>query len=170
MGGARGERDRLPGLEHVVSGRGDDVILGDRRRSFLEEVQGFSHSGGPTSGFAPRETGNDIFAGRGGTDRVQSLSGDDRLIGGPGLDQLACQLDVRARCRLFGGDGTDELYGSAGPDLLRGGRGRDRMFAFGGNDRLLAKDAARDVVGGGKGFDYARVDLRVDRVHGVEGR
>lgn len=90
MTGARGERDRLVGIEDVRGTRGDDRIVG-------------------TDG--PNE-----LDGNGGTDRLDGLGGKDSLDGsgtlrgGPGGDTLKLRNRGSATC----GDGVDRavLHGS----------------------------------------------------------
>lgn len=187
IGGAPGERDRIVGVEGVVGGQGDDVILGDGNRNLFEEqLEGVFSPEGAIDDPSPSPTGDDRFHGRGGNDVVQSLDGTDRIYGGRGRDRLRCNLAVSDRCHLVGGAAGDELQGGAGADLLRGGPGKDRMFGwegadrlvggpdsdklFGeqGSDRLLARDESRDRVVGGSGRDAARTDRGFDRLVGVE--
>jgi Ca2+-binding RTX toxin-like protein len=52
--------------------------------------------------------------------------------------------------------------------VLRGGPGNDRFRGQGGNDRIRAKDGRRDEVRGGDGFDWARVDRRLDVTNAIE--
>jgi RTX calcium-binding nonapeptide repeat (4 copies) len=72
--------------------------------------------------------GNDVLCGLGGNDTLRGLGGNDRLVGGPG---------------------NDTLRGHAGIDGFVGGGGRDTIFA---------RDAFREVVSGGAGFDQAQVN------------
>ena len=85
-----------------------------------------------------------------GTHNFDRLYGNDaanRLVGGPGDDTL------------FGGGGNDTLDGAGGPlgdydtdyDVLNGGAG---------DDLLLARDAYKDTLDGGPGYDRAQVDSR----------
>jgi len=186
VAGRPGENDRITGVENVVGGMGDDVILGDGNRNVFEERLYDASPEGQSRDYPRRPTGHDRVDGRGGNDLVQSLDGRDIVYGGQGRDRLLCNLAVRDRCRLVGGPGGDELTGGAGADLLRGGPGRDRLFGwkgadrlvggsgsdamFGGqgSDRLHARDRTADRVVGGNGRDGARTDRRLDRLTGVE--
>ena len=84
--------------------------------------------------------------------------GTDTLAGGP-QDDVLCGLG-----------GADRIEGGGGNDIIVGGPGRDRLFGGSGSDMLYARDGARDVVAGGSGRDRGRVDRRLDKVTGVEGR
>jgi hypothetical protein len=60
--------------------------------------------------------------------------------------------------RLCGLGGNDSLRGLGGNDRLVGGLGRDSMDGGPGNDTLIARDAFKDFVAGGLGFDRAHVN------------
>ena len=86
---------------------------------------------------------------------------DDRLLGGPGPDDLR------------GGPGRDSLEGDAGNDVLRGGPDADVMSGGPGNDRIFAAgdsphDDIPDIVRCGAGRrDVAYLDPE-DMVSGCE--
>jgi Ca2+-binding RTX toxin-like protein len=82
--------------------------------------------------------GDDTISGRGGRDTVLAGRGDDMISGGRGNDVL------------IGGSGWDHLIGREGIDDFSG---------FAGTDCFAAKDGFSEVVRGGKGSDYARVDM-----------
>lgn len=87
------------------------------------------------------------------------------VTGTPGADVL------RGRERgdvLFGGAGNDRLYGAGGKDVLFGGSGHDRLFGGAGNDLFNTRDAKRDYLFGGPGWDQGSYDLYRDRVKSVE--
>lgn len=115
--------------------------------------------------------GNDVLDAR-GVPRAElwGREGSDRLIGGPGPDDLFGDYgdsptgdgnDV-----LIGGGGDDDMYGYRGSDDLNGGDGDDDLYGYEGNDTLLGgpgddglssmgvKDGA-DRFAGGAGNDYA---------------
>jgi RTX calcium-binding nonapeptide repeat (4 copies) len=95
------------------------------------------------------------YAGSGTADVLIGTDGNDVLVGRGGND------------RIEGRGGQDVLRGDTGNDRLFGGKGRDYSVGGAGNDRLYARDAQRDTVDGGPGFDEAWVD-RVDVVRNVE--
>lgn len=129
-----------PGNDRLAGNRGDDSLQGNQGNDVLY--------GGLISGFPQRYDGYDLLVGGEGDDRMAGGWQKDRLFGGPGNDRLA------------GGPHADHLVGESGIDILLGEQG---------DDLLLARDARRELVGGGPGFDRARVD-RSDRRVGVERR
>jgi Ca2+-binding RTX toxin-like protein len=84
--------------------------------------------------------------GTAGNNTLTGTRGNDRLCGGAGNDTI----------RGFGGN--DSLTGGPGNDTLDGGTGRDVFSGQGGNDTFFARDAFRELVAGGFGFDRARVN------------
>jgi hypothetical protein len=116
------------------------------------------------------------------------------LLGGPGRDVLAWEMDfpvridtretsVTARHRdatfrsiheFYGGDlddvmlghrGHDHFWGGFGDDVLRGRGGHDILVGSRGDDVLLGGHG-RDVARGMKGVDTCRAEVR----HGCERR
>jgi Tol biopolymer transport system component len=87
------------------------------------------------------------------------------VTGTPGADVLRGKErgDV-----LFGGAGNDRLYGAGGKDVLFGGSGHDSLFGGAGNDLFNTRDAKRDYLFGGPGWDQGSYDLYRDRVKSVE--
>jgi hypothetical protein len=102
--------------------------------------------------------GRDVILGGSGSDRLFGGHGDDRLAGGGGGD------------RLIGGFGRDRIQGGRGNDTLIGGRGSDWLHAGSGNDRIRAHDLRADIVFGGSGLDFYRLDRWRDRARSVESR
>jgi Tol biopolymer transport system component len=87
------------------------------------------------------------------------------VTGTPGADVL------RGKNRgdvLFGGAGNDRLYGAGGKDVLFGGSGHDWLFGGAGNDFFMTRDAKRDYLFGGPGWDKGSYDLYRDRTKSVE--
>jgi hypothetical protein len=132
--GERGERDRLTGIEAVVGGSGDDVLLGSEQADSLE--------GG---------AGDDRLVGRGGSDRLEGGVGADVLDGRAGNDDVwgGDGSDV-----LRGGDGNDDILAKGGRDgyeagasgdVIDGGAGDDRIYA--GKPRALRCGSGEDLVG-----------------------
>ncbi|HYH58787.1 MAG TPA: calcium-binding protein [Thermoleophilaceae bacterium] len=90
--GEEGENDFIQGVENVRSGRGDDVLLGNREANMLD--------GG---------LGDDSLVGRGGNDTVLP-SGTDRAFTGAGDDEvIALNGTVELRCGL----GNDTVINGA---------------------------------------------------------
>ena len=162
-------RDTLSSIEHVFGSRHDDVIRGTQRRNELSSSTGDDRVyglGGNDDVFD--DGGRDHLDGGGGDDRISSsgCSGSsdgptqcqmdpplpDRLIGGPGNDQIGS------------GPGEDEISGNGGNDWLFGGDGADSLFGGDGDDTLEggtaagtdpdADDGDRDDLDGGPGTDH----------------
>lgn len=95
-GGARGEHDRLSGVEDLTGGSARDVLLGDARANILQGSDTlYQHHGV-----------GDVLAGRGGDDKLVDFGGRSRLAGGAGDDSL---VGIGARDALGCGRGTDAL-------------------------------------------------------------
>lgn len=114
--GADTGSDTLDGIEQVIGGQGDDVMIAS------ESGQLFEGRGG-----------NDTIVGRAAADYLFGDEGNDILDGGFGNDTLA------------GGAGDDTLSGTAGDDLLAGGDGAD-VFLFAPNWNPGAVPEGHDVI------------------------
>ena len=75
---------------------------------------------------------------------LDTLGGNDRLIGGSGIDWMSAS---GGGDRLFGNDGRDRLRGGGGNDVLWGGRGNDRLFGGPGRDHCSAGGGRDDIQG-----------------------
>jgi Tol biopolymer transport system component len=135
----RGGEDRLLG------GPGDDTLLGG---DLADRVEGGYGADLLIGGSFPQDPFTQV---------------DDRLLGGPGPDDLS------------GGPGRDVLSGDVGNDVLRGGADEDVLLGGPGNDRIFASGdnpenglPLKEVVDCGAGRrDIAFVD-RSDRVRRCE--
>lgn len=144
---ARGETDRLDGIEGVQGSDEADIIRGDGRANTLD--------------------------GGAGDDRVFGGAGDDRIADGsrerPAERNL---LDGGAGDdRVTGGDGSDHILGGTGADRLSGGT-REALVGPGDQDRIeLGADGACDTVlfelFDGRPFVGS---FGVDRLVGFDGR
>ena len=107
----------------VVRGKSgsDDVSLDERFARFAAAVTMY---GGNGQDRLVGGEGLDTLYGCNGQDRLDGAAGADMLYGGNGIDDLE------------GGDGVDHLYGGNGRDDLKGGDGADMLFAGLGVDRL----------------------------------
>lgn len=158
--GPDGGRDLIAAdVEDIVSGSGDDTLVGNGLDNFFD------------GGF-----GADSIDGGPGDDLVdyssRSVAVNVVLNGGPnsGNDEdgplLARDTLVSIEDAL-GGDGGDALFGSAGPnvllsgagdDLVQGNGGEDLLGGGSGRDRLAALDGAVDTVLCGDDDDTAYVE------------
>jgi Ca2+-binding RTX toxin-like protein len=97
---------------------------------------------------------SETLTGTSGQDRLEALAGDDVIYGLGDTDSL------------YGQDGNDTIYGDRAPntysgdpgvanwDALYGGNGEDTLYGEAGVDVLYAgKDANKDTLNGGDGFD-----------------
>lgn len=162
----------LSGFEHVVTGDGDDILIGDAQDNWLQGMRGDDTiqggggndrlgggqghdvlAGGTGDDTLAGHAGNDTLSGDAGNDSLVGLAGDDVLFGGAGADVLQGGL---GRDLLVGGAGHDTLSGGLGADTLRGGKGDDWLIDGAGRDQLfggagadvfdLVTDGAVDVI------------------------
>jgi Ca2+-binding RTX toxin-like protein len=121
--GASGS-DFLHGIEYVLTGAGNDQLIGNTAANYL--------SAG---------SGADILWGEASADTLDGGEQDDTLYGGADGDLL------------IGGVGRDSISGDAGNDTLNGGEGADCMAGGGGNDLYFyidSQDQVIEVAGGGQ--------------------
>jgi RTX calcium-binding nonapeptide repeat (4 copies) len=92
IGGARGERDSVRGVEGTVGGAGNDRLAGNRRNNELD--------GG---------AGDDRIVGRHGADFIEAGSGRNVVVAGPGDDQINAHYrsSDEGADRFFCGTGRD---------------------------------------------------------------
>lgn len=104
---------------HMVGGRGDDLIAGLQ--------------------------GNDTLSGGHGNDRLMGWAGDDLLLGGAGNDRLVGAI---GNDTLNGGLGNDAMAGGAGADVFIFDGGVDRIddFEIGVDRLILAADVLRGTL------------------------
>lgn len=107
--------------------------------------------------FSTSLTTNFSFLGNSGDDRLIGAAGRDNIFGGLGDDVLA------------GRGGNDTISGDAGNDRIRGGGGNDTIFGGHGDDQLFG-DAGRDTISGGFGDDIIDPSAGQDVVRGGEGK
>lgn len=148
-----GERVTITGRGDIEGTRGDDVILGSRRRDRIRA--------GPGDDVVCAGGGEDLVQGAAGADRVSTGRGDDDLQGGPGDDALA------------GGAGRDQLQGHAGDDRLDGSTGRDGVFYLGPDTGVTIDLDAGTATGDGSdalaGIENAIGTFGADRISGDDG-
>jgi len=115
--GQAGERDRLFGVEDVLGGSGDDVLIGNGAGNLLSGGAGDDHIDGAA--------GDDVVDGGPGLDAVHGGPGDDRIATGgesvasgdcgPGTDAVVAP---RARTTTFGTDCERVLTSDGGGAAL----------------------------------------------------
>ena len=144
-------------IENVVSGSGNDKLIGDTAANMLDGGEG-----------------NDFFSGREGNDTILGGLGADTMFGDAGTDLIdystaTGSVEVRlyntlgslneaAGDRFFGienittGDFNDKLIGDSVANVLDGGDGDDFFSGREGNDTVLG-GACADTVFGDAGTD-----------------
>ncbi|MFN7594057.1 MAG: calcium-binding protein, partial [bacterium] len=160
--GAAGS-DTLSGIENVVSGAGNDSLLGDGSANVLD--------GGLGNDTLQGGLGNDSLLGRDGLDWVsyaeltatQSVSvslTNGSASGAAGSDQFAGIENVLGGAgndTLIGSGSANVLAGGGGNDLLDGGGGADTLTGDAGNDTLIADGgSSEDSFAGGADNDLYR--------------
>jgi serralysin len=151
--------DALAGIENVITGAGNDVVLGSELANALSTG-----------------AGNDSLAGGIGADTLDAGAGADTLSGGAGNDSIAGGNDVDwltyaelteasqavtidlVTGRASGAAGADTITGienlltGAGNDSLLGDSLANMLSASAGNDTLSGGDG-NDTLDGGLGND-----------------
>jgi Ca2+-binding RTX toxin-like protein len=161
--GEAGEGDNVvPGVLRVLGGSAGDSFTGVNAHggggndTFTAAGNGRSFKGQAGDDLATGSATGDFFEGGPGADELNGGGGSDDLLGGGGGDTIR------------GGPGRDGIFAEAGNDQLSGGDGRDFLSAGSGDDVVRARDGLRDRIAGGRGFDRARVDRRLDVTNSIE--
>ena len=136
--GAAGS-DTLSGIENILSGAGNDSLLGDSLANFL--------MGG---------AGNDTVAGGDGDDTLTPGLGHDSILGGDGSDSVSYAELTAASQAITINLVTGRVTGAAGNDTLSG---IEIVMAGAGNDSLLAGAQGFGVLYGATGQDTLRGDI-----------
>jgi Ca2+-binding RTX toxin-like protein len=187
----RGGNDRLDGgkagLDTIVAGPGDDVLIGGEDATLSYE----DAPAGADVDF-PAETatgwGDDVVRGFGGfrgspyDDRVVAEHHMRSLIGFAGDDELLLATvetvsgfegndTIVASGSIDGGEGDDDLSGLEGADDITGGPGNDRIAGGAGHDTIDGGEGD-DTLEGGEGADvvefvFAGPGLEVDLAAGT---
>lgn len=161
--------DMLVGIEKLISGSGNDTLIGDALANVLNGgAGGDSLVGGAGNDTLIGGLGADMLVGGSGNDtfwidnigdRVVELSGGgvDRIYASIGID-LARAGGVYANVenvRLTGGAALN-AYGAAGNNVLVGNVGANKLAGRAGND-VLTGGAGADTFIFGKGYDADRI-------------
>lgn len=169
--GSPGEGDVLVGGFNLVSGSGDDILVGGPHDWVLD--------GGPGADVISADAPSSELYGGPGDDSLDTLraapesvnhlvgeEGNDAYRGGPGTDiireQEAHSLGPPEAPPVSSGD--DVAYGGAGGDVIELRAGRDAAYGEDGGDMLhgggqgdvLSGGAGPDLLIGGAGFDRLR--------------
>ena len=138
------------GIEQVVTGAGNDTVLGD------DAVDAINVDTGDGDDQIATGAGDDTITAGAGDDVVDAGTGNDSVDGGAGDDVLD------------GGDGADTLNGGADNDVLDGGAGDDLLDDGDGSDTLIGGDGD-DSLAGGSGADTLEGGIGNDTLNGGEG-
>ncbi|NDV50644.1 S8 family serine peptidase [Salipiger sp. PrR003] len=154
------------GIEHVISGVGDDSISGNEgANTVFSDYGADTVNGNGGDDYLVTGAGDDVIHGGTGDDRIVAQSGNDTVFGGEGADTL------------FGGDGEDWIGGDDGDDLIfswfnsdsvAGGAGDDTIYAGHGNDTILG-DEGSDRIWGEAGNDWLSGGDGADSLSGGQG-
>jgi Ca2+-binding RTX toxin-like protein len=142
------ERERLRGIEDVLGGSGEDVLVGAAATPNRLD-------GGP------------------GEDRLLAVGGGDRAMGGPGSDACSGPFIEKVSCGPSGGGGRGtavELYRSitgAASLIVTGGARPDAVIVdfAGGGYLVKGADVGVDVRLGEPGSDACARDAAANSVH-----
>lgn len=110
------------------------------------------------------------YAGTGGLENDRLAADIENVLGGAGDDVI---LGNQKANSLEGGAGNDFIVGGSGFDLIVGGSGNDLILAADNRDGfpvIVAPGSSKvfgDLVIGGRGRDFGRLDLR-DETTGLE--
>ena len=178
-GVATGEgTDRLTAIEIVLSGSGNDTLVGDASDNLLSGAGGTdSLSGGDGNDSLLGGTGNDVLDGGNGSDWALYTGATAAVTVNlsTGASSGAHGSDTFISIENIGGsDYNDSLTGSNGDNRIDGGAGNDILIAADGNDTVtggLGNDSLRggagnDVLSGNEGADQLRGEAGDDTLDG----
>ena len=178
-GVATGEgTDRLTAIEIVLSGSGNDTLVGDASDNLLSGAGGTdSLSGGDGNDSLLGGTGNDVLDGGNGSDWALYTGATAAVTVNlsTGASSGAHGSDSFVSIENIGGsDYNDSLTGSNGDNRIDGGAGNDILIAADGNDTVtggLGNDSLRggagnDVLSGNEGADQLRGEAGDDTLDG----
>jgi Ca2+-binding RTX toxin-like protein len=150
--------DTLSGVENVITGDGDDILIGDEGANTLSAGNGNDTlTGGLGDDTLLGGAGNDtaVYLGLNGAGATVPITVDlsrtDAQGTGEGLDTLSGIENVTTGAgndHLTGNDAANTLDGGAGSDVLTGGLGDDTYIGGAGSDLavFLGLDADGGVV------------------------
>ena len=126
----------------VITGTGDDVVIGNASGDGLSETSGFVDS------IIDTGVGNDQITGGANNSSFEAGIGDDEieleasensiLDGGIGADKLSIN-GASNDSEIRGGIGNDQMQGGSGDDVIQGGVGDDIIQGGAGSDQFIYK-------------------------------
>lgn len=152
-------------IENVVSGDGNDTLLGNLADNVMDGAGGDDTiRGGFGNDTLIGGGGNDLIYGEAGDDTLRGGAGNDRLDGGLGIDTvsyvdatgpvtvtlasqepqdtLGAGMDMLVSIEnLTGSSHNDVLSGNAGSNVIDGGAGLDAMTGGAGDDTFIVDNA-----------------------------
>ena len=137
---------RVPGLDMIEGGAGDDIIIGDFGE--IEQVAGTLRLATTAAVSAVRATNVE----EGADDRLFGQAGEDMIIGGFGADLVDAGTESNI---LFGDNGEVDWFGTDG-DVSDIDMARTVSDAVGGADTLIGA-GGDDIALGGQGADLIQV-------------
>lgn len=167
-GGPAGATDVLRSFDGVVTGAGNDSVVGTgaSERFALGAGDDALDAGDGNDG-ADGGAGNDVLRGGPGSDFLTGGPGADTVmydertsgepvvvvLGAPGSGGTGAENDVLMTVEnVVGTPGPDSLSGDGAANALVGGFGEDSIAGHGGDDLLFGGEH-RDVMNGGTGND-----------------
>ena len=161
--------DEMTDIENLLSGAGNDTLMGDQGANRLDAGAG--------NGLLDGGDGNDVLVGGLGNDTMRGGNGNDMYwidtasdvvteFAGEGADILRAGLTIdlirsandyanieavfltgTAALGVYGADITDDLVGNAGANTVAGRLGNDKLTGAGGADTFVfGKYFARDRI------------------------
>ena len=126
----------------VITGTGDDVVIGNASGDGLSETSGFVDS------IIDTGVGNDQITGGANNSSFEAGIGDDEIAleasensildGGIGADKLSIN-GASNDSEIRGGIGNDQMQGGSGDDVIQGGVGDDMIQGGAGADQFIYK-------------------------------
>ena len=162
-----GGTDTITTVENVISGTGNDKIIGNGSANTLNGYKGNDSLYGGT--------GNDYLIGGDGNDLLDGGLGNDSINGGAGVDTVtyswataAVSVNLNTTTaqntgaggtdtityveNVIGGTGNDKIIGNSAANTLNGYKGNDTILGGYGNDTLTG-GLGTDSLTGGAGND-----------------
>ena len=149
VGGSATDVDVLKNFEGILSGSGNDTLVGDGNANTL--------NGGAGNDVLSGGAGNDVLDGGAGNDTADystattavtislfgAVASAASVVAGTDVDTLINIENVTT------GIGNDSLYGDQGANIISSGAGNDTVDGGGGNDSVNGGDGNDSIAGGG---------------------